>query len=51
MGDVCTTSTILSVSIPEFFGGKLDELVDTFGVSDGHIDYQAFVKIMMTKHR
>jgi len=38
-------------AIPEFFGGKLDELVDTFGVSDGHIDYQAFVKIMMTKHR
>jgi len=35
--------------VPEFFGGKLDELVDTFGVSDGHIDYQAFVKIMMTK--
>ena len=38
-------------AIPEFFGGKLDELVDTFGVSDGHIDYQAFVKIMMTKQR
>lgn len=36
--------------VPEFFDGKLDELIDTFGVSDGHIDYQAFVKIMMTKH-
>ena len=36
-------------SIPGFAGGKLDELVETFGVSDGHIDYQAFVKIMMTK--
>lgn len=34
---------------PGTFGGKLDKLVDTFGVSDGHIDYQAFVKIMMSQ--
>jgi len=27
---------------------KIDELIDIFGVSDGHIDYQAFVKIMMS---
>ena len=25
----------------------VDELIETFGVSDGHIDYQAFVKIMI----
>ena len=28
-------------------GAKVDELIETFGVSDGHIDYQAFVKIMI----
>ena len=28
--------------------GSGPQLIDTFGVSDGHIDYQAFVKIMMT---
>ncbi|KAH8093633.1 hypothetical protein JL720_4781 [Aureococcus anophagefferens] len=27
--------------------GWVDELIETFGVSDGHIDYQAFVKIMI----
>lgn len=32
-----------------FSGDKISELVDIFGVSDGHIDYQAFVKIMMQK--
>lgn len=35
-------------SPPGFLPTKIDELIDTFGVNDGHIDYQAFVKIMMT---
>lgn len=35
--------------IPGFSSKKIGRLIETFGVSDGHIDYQAFVKIMMTK--
>ena len=51
MMNVLITSTAVECqdAIPGFSGDKLDELVATFGVSDGHIDYQAFVKIMMTK--
>ena len=39
----------LPADIKTALKAKIDELIDTFGVSDGHIDYQAFVKIMMKK--
>lgn len=48
MMDVLIPSTAEGHSvIPDFSAKKMRELIDTFGVSDGHIDYQAFVKIMM----
>lgn len=50
MMDVLIPSTTEGHAIPGFSGNKISELIDTFGVSDGHIDYQAFVKIMMQKH-
>ena len=41
-------SLVPSQSSSSILGSKINELIDIFGVSDGHIDYQAFVKIMIT---
>ena len=40
-------STLVPPDENTLLGNKVDELIETFGVSDGHIDYQAFVKIMI----
>ena len=40
-------STLVPPDENTLLGTKVDELIETFGVSDGHVDYQAFVKIMV----